>query len=80
MPQEIVVHGYVLNDRRRRFEGTRWRKKRVSLNLVHFNWATLWSDREIGDACAYNDLLDDRTRHHRINSWGRRYPHVFAPH
>ena len=51
----------------------------VSLTLVSPDWAHLGSYREIGDARAHNDLLDDRTRHHRINPWGCRYPHVFAP-
>jgi hypothetical protein len=63
----------------RRFEGKRWRKKRVSLNLVYSYWANLGSYREIGDARAHNDLLDDRARHHRIDPWGCCYPHVFAP-
>src|SRR5579863_6208358 len=35
--------------------------------------------REIGDARAHNDLLDDRARHHRIDHRRRRYAHVFAP-
>ena len=42
-------------------------KKYVSLNLVYFYWANLRGYREIGDARAHNDLLDDRARHHRIN-------------
>src|SRR5712692_4678030 len=60
-------------------EGKRWRKKYVSLNLVHSYWANLGGYREIGDARAHNDLLDDRARHHRINHRWRRYPHVFEP-
>jgi len=63
----------------RRLEGARRRKKRVSLNLVHSYWANFGGYREIGDARAHNDLLDDRSRHHRINPWGCRYPHVFPP-
>src|SRR5580700_4087330 len=51
----------------------------VSLNLVHSYWANLGGYREIGDACAHNDLLDDRARHPRIDHRWRRYPHVFAP-
>src|ERR1019366_130182 len=60
-------------------EGKRWRKKYVSLNLVYSYWANLGGYREIGDASAHNDLLDDRARHHRIDHRRRRYPHVFAP-
>src|ERR1700674_271275 len=57
----------------------RWRKKYVSLNLVYSHWANLGGYREIGDARAHNDLLDDRARHHRIDPGRRPYPHVFAP-
>src|ERR1039457_7263076 len=64
---------------RRRSEGKRWRKKYASLDLVHSHWADLGGYREIGDARAYNDLLDDRARHHRIDHRRRRYPPVFAP-
>src|ERR1039457_2392501 len=64
---------------RRRSEGKRWRKKYASLDLVHSHWADLGGYREIGDARAYDDLLDDRARHHRIDHRRRRYPHVFAP-
>jgi hypothetical protein len=35
--------------------------------------------RKIGDARAYDDLLDDRSRHHRIDPRRGRNPHVFAP-
>ena len=55
------------------------KEKYVSLNLVYFYWANLGGYREIGDARAYNDLLDDRARHHRIDHRRWRYPHVFAP-
>jgi hypothetical protein len=61
------------------FGGKQWRRKRVSFNLVYFDWATVGSYREIGDARAHDDLLDDYSRHHRINPWRCRYPHVFAP-
>src|SRR5229473_3804862 len=57
----------------------RWRKKYVSLNLVYSYWANLGRYREIGDARAHGDLLDDRARRHRIDPWRWRYPHVFAP-
>src|SRR5208337_2548293 len=63
---------------RRRSEGNRWRKNYVSLDLVHPDWATLGVYREIGDARAHDDLLDDHARHHRIGHRRRRYPHVFA--
>ena len=33
---------------------------------------------EIGDACAHDDFLDNRARHHRIDHRRRGYPHVFA--
>ena len=61
-----------LADTRRRFEGKRWRKKYVSLNLVYSYWANLGRYREIGDARAHDDLLDDRARHHRIDHRRRR--------
>jgi hypothetical protein len=80
MRQEIVVRAYALNGGRRHLAGKQWRKKRVSLNLVHSNWAIIGSYCEISNACAHYDLSDDRTWHHRINPWGCRYPHVFAPH
>jgi hypothetical protein len=35
--------------------------------------------REIGDARAYDDLLDDRARYRRFGHWRLRHPHVFAP-
>src|ERR1035441_2358144 len=65
---------------RRRSEGKRWRKKYASLDLVHSHWADLGGYREIGDACAHDDLLDDRARHHRIDHRRRGYPHTLAPH
>src|ERR1700693_671797 len=60
-------------------KGKRWRKKYVSLNLVRSHRANLGGYREIGDARAYDDLLDDRARHHRVDHRRRRYPHVFPP-
>src|ERR1700719_2555801 len=51
----------------------------VSLCLVYSHWANLGRHREIGDACAHYDLLDDRARYHRIDHRRRRDPHVFAP-
>src|SRR5216684_3630072 len=60
-------------------KGKRWRKRYVSLNLVYSYWANLGGYREIGDARAYDDLLDDRARHHRIDHRRRRYPYAFAP-
>ena len=53
--------------------------KCVSLNLVSSHRASLGGYREIGDARAHNDLLDDRTRRHRFDHRRRSYPHVFAP-
>src|SRR5271157_6644307 len=54
---------------RRRSEGKRWRKKYVSFYLVHPHWADLRVYREIGDARAYDDLLDDRARYRRFGHW-----------
>ena len=54
------------------FRGNRWRKKYVPLNLVCSYWANLGCYREISDARAYSDLLDDRARHHRIDHRWRR--------
>src|SRR3984893_12551172 len=51
----------------------------VSLCLVYSYWVNLGRYREIGDARAPNDLLDDRARYHRIDHRRRRDPHVFAP-
>jgi len=59
--------------------GESWRKKYVSLSLVYFHWVNRGGYREIRDARAYDDLLDDRARHHRIDHGRRRYAHVFAP-
>src|SRR5208283_2996967 len=61
-------------------EGKRREGNYVSLDLVYAHWANLRVYREIGDARAYDDLLDDRARHHRIDSIRRRYAHIFAPH
>src|ERR1700730_9067595 len=47
-------------------------KKYVPLNLVYSYWANLGRYREIGDARAYSNLLDDRARHHRIDHRWRR--------
>src|ERR1019366_3104991 len=79
MPWESLVNCQTLGYTRRRSESKRWRKKYVSLNLVYSYWVNLGGYREIGDARAYNDLLDDRARHHRIDHRRLRYPHVFAP-
>jgi hypothetical protein len=57
----------------------RWRKKYVSLNLVYSYWTNLGGYREIGDARAHNDVLDDRAWHHRIDHRRRPYPHVRTP-
>src|SRR5579864_2587608 len=54
-------------------------KKRVSHHLVCSYWADFGGYREISDACAHNDVLDHRARHYRIDTWGRRHPHVFPP-
>src|ERR1039457_5313667 len=62
-----------------RLKANRWRKKYVSLDLVRSYWANLGGCREIGDARAPNDLLDDRARHYRIDPRRCRYAHVFAP-
>src|SRR5256886_7060507 len=59
--------------------GKQRRENYVSLNLVHSCWVDRGRDREIGDARAYDDFLDDRARHHRIDHRRRGYPHLFAP-
>ena len=79
MPQGSLVQCQTLGCSRLRFEGKRWRKNRVSLNLVHPYWANFRGGCEIRDARAHNDLLDYRARHHWIDHRRRRYPHVFAP-
>src|ERR1700687_5221999 len=57
----------------------RWREKRVSFDLVYSHRANFRGYCEIGDARSYNDVLDDRARHPRIDHRRSRYPHVFAP-
>src|ERR1700680_3886766 len=79
MPWESLLICQTLGYTRRRSEGKRWRKKYVSLSLVYFYCANLGDYRKIGDARAYDDLLDDRARHPRIDHRRRRCPHVFAP-
>src|ERR1700719_767656 len=74
-----TIAASTLSYTRRRSEGKHWRKKYVSPNLVYSHWANFGGYREIGDARAYDDLLDDRARHHRIDHRRGRYPHVFAP-
>src|ERR1700674_4398931 len=77
--REPLVSCKAVGYTRRRSEGKRWRKKYGSLNLVCSHRVNLWGYREIGNACAYDDLLDDRARHHRIDHRWRRDPHVCAP-
>jgi hypothetical protein len=59
--------------------GKRRRKNYASLNLVHCCWVDRRGYREIGDARAHDDFLDNRARHHRIDHRRRGYPHVLAP-
>jgi hypothetical protein len=63
-------------------EQTGWARvcifKYVSLDLVSTHWTNLGVYREIGDARTYSDLLDDRPRHHRIDSIRRRCAYIFA--
>ena len=52
--------------------------------MFHFVWYILIGlisgvIAKISDACAHNDLLDDRARYHRIDHRRRGDPHVFAP-
>src|SRR5208337_2750083 len=67
-----LVNCQTLGYTRRRSEGKRWRKRYVSLILVCSHWANLGCYREVGDARAHNDGLDDRARHHRIDPGRRR--------
>src|SRR5438132_10639087 len=55
------------------------RKNYDSLNLLYSCWVDRGGYREIGDARAHDDFLDNRARHHRIDHRRRGYPHVFAP-
>src|SRR5438034_5023462 len=59
--------------------GKQRRKNYDSLNLVHSCWVDRGGYREISDARAHDDFLDNRARHHRIDHRRRGYPHVFAP-
>src|ERR1700730_14943912 len=63
---------------RRSSEGKRWRKRYVPPGLVYSHWANLGGYREIPDARAHDDLLDDRAGHRRIDDRRWYYPHVFA--
>src|ERR1700676_4275419 len=74
-----LVNAKPLGYTRRRSAGKRWRKKYVSPHLVYRHWANLGGYREIGDARAHDDLLDDCARHHRIDSRRGHDPYVFAP-
>jgi hypothetical protein len=59
--------------------GKRRRKNYDSLNLVHCCWVDRGRYREISDARAHDDFLDNRAGHHRVDHRRRGYPHVFAP-
>src|SRR4029077_10622395 len=59
--------------------GKQRRKNHDSLNLVHCCWVDRGDHREIGDARAHDDFLDNRARHHRVDHRRRGYPHVFGP-
>jgi len=48
-------------------------ERHVSLNLVYSHWANRGIYRKIADARAYDDLLDDRAGHHRIDPGRRHY-------
>src|SRR5580700_6656798 len=76
--RESLLDCQTLGYTRRCSEGKRWRRKYVSLNLVYSYRANLGGYREIGDARAYDDLLDDRARHPRFDHRRRRYPYVLA--
>ena len=62
--------------RTKRANATFWRQrlkvKYVSLSLVYPDRANLGGYREIGDARPYDDVLDNRARHHRIDHRRRR--------
>src|SRR5438552_19130117 len=60
------------------FCSKRRRKNYVSLNLVHYCWVDRGRDREIGNARAYDDFLDNRARHHRIDHLRCCHAHLFA--
>src|SRR5437899_12394327 len=59
--------------------GKRRRKNYVSLTLVHCCWVDRGRYREIGDARAHDDFLDNRARHHWIDHRRSRYPHLLPP-
>jgi hypothetical protein len=59
--------------------GKRRRENCDSLNLVHCCWVDRGGYREISDARAHDDFLDNRAGHHRVDHRRRGYPHVFAP-
>src|SRR5712691_3978182 len=50
----------------------------VSFNLVHSCWADRRGYCQIGHARAYDDFLDDRARHHRVDHRRCCHPHVCA--
>ena len=74
-----LVNCEVPGHTRRLSAGKRRRENYDSLNLVHCCWVDRGGYREISDARAHDDFLDNRARHHRIDHRRRGYPHVFAP-
>src|SRR5207249_6804391 len=58
--------------------GKQRRKNYDSLNLVHYCWVDREGYREMSDARAHDDFLDNRARHHRIDPRRHGYLHVFA--
>src|SRR5206468_11760455 len=77
--EKSLVNSETSGDTRQLSAGKQRRKNYDSLNLVHCCWVDRWGYREISDARAHDDFLDNRARHHRVDYRRRGYPYVFAP-
>src|SRR6266498_5969515 len=78
--EESLVNCETPGHTRQLSAGKQRRKNYDSFNLVHCCWVDRGGYREVCDARAHDDFLDNHARHHRIDHRRRGYPHVFAPH
>src|SRR6059058_3158521 len=76
--EKSLFNGETTGHTRQLSAGKQRRKNYDSLNLVHYCWVDRGGYREISDARAHDDFLDNRARHHRIDHRRRGYPYVFA--
>ena len=76
---EKSLFNYETPGHTRQLSAGKQRRNYDSLNLVHCCWVDRGGHREIDDARAHDDFLDNRARHHRVDHRRGGYPHVFAP-